>query len=137
VAASIVGERIELPLPTDRELANGAKKAISRRLRRGLTDPCHLLLDEDRHSLRAWATAISYSADRFGLLAATRLVDVIPLIVEEVGGSSGVKKLKESPRDTLLKIPRCVELLRFALSGKYLDARRKIGLSVRNDGATR
>jgi tetratricopeptide (TPR) repeat protein len=137
VAAAIVGERIELPLPTDADIVSGVKKAMPRRLRRGLADPSHLLLQEDRRSLRAWATAISYSADRFGLLAATRLVEVIPLIIEEVAGSSGLKKYRENPRDTLTKVPRCMEILRFALSKKYLDARRKVGLTVRNGGAGR
>jgi hypothetical protein len=48
-----------------------------------------------------------------------------------------LKKYGQDPRDTLIKIPRCMELLRFALSKKYLDARRKVGLTVRDDGAGR
>ncbi len=137
VAAAILGERIELPLSTDRETVVRAKKAMPRRLRRSLTDPCNLLLKETRQSLRAWAQAISFSADRFGLLAATRLVEVIPLIIEESAGEMGTKKFREDPAATIRKVPRCLELLRFALSEDYLAARRKIGLNVQSQGGGR
>ncbi|MCP4679554.1 MAG: hypothetical protein GY854_29500 [Deltaproteobacteria bacterium] len=134
VTAAILGERIELPLSTDRDMVVRAKKAMPRRLRRGLTEPCNLLLKENRKSLRDWAQAISFSADRFGLLAATRLVKVIPLIVEESSGNIGLKKFTEDPGSTISKLPRCRELLRFALSADYLVARRQIGLKVLSEG---
>ncbi len=134
VAAAILGERIELPLSTDRDMVIRGKKAMPRRLKRSLTEPCNLLLKEDRKSLRAWAQAISFSADRFGLLAATRLVKVIPLIVEESSGNIGMKKFTEDPGATISKLPRCRELLRFALSADYLVARHQIGLKVLSEG---
>jgi tetratricopeptide (TPR) repeat protein len=137
MAAAILGERIELPMPVDREMVAKAKKATPRRLRHGLTEACNLLLGESRQSLRAWAQAISYSADRFGLLAATRIVEVMPLIVEECAGSDGLQKYAEDPSATIRKIPRCLELLRFALSEEYLAARRKIGLNIKDSGGGR
>ncbi|MCP4602915.1 MAG: hypothetical protein GY847_20765 [Proteobacteria bacterium] len=137
VAAAILGERIELPLSADIDLVARARKAMPRRLRRGLTEPCNLLLKENRQSLRAWAQAISFSADRFGLLAATRLVEVIPFIVEESEGKEGLRKLAEDPGATINKLPRCRELLKFALSQDYLTARRQVGLEVQLKGDER
>ncbi len=134
VTVAILGERIELPMPTDSELVKGAKKALPRRLKRSLDEPCKRLLEETRQSLRAWAQAISFSADRFGLLAATRIAEVIPCIIEEIAGQQGLGKFREDPAGTIMKIPRCRELLRFTLSEEYLSARRMVGLTVNKEG---
>jgi tetratricopeptide (TPR) repeat protein len=134
LTAVILGERIELPLPPEKELIASAKRAMPRRLRRSLKEPCELLLKENRQSLRDWAQATSYSADRFGLLAATRIAEVIPFIVEETLGPAGLTRMAEDPGATLYKVPRCLELLRFAMSDDYLVARQKLGLEVRDEG---
>jgi hypothetical protein len=57
----------------------------------------------------------------------------MPLIVEEVAGEAGLKKLAEQPRRTLIKIARCRELIQFALSEEYLASRRQIGLGIREE----
>ncbi len=137
LSAVVVGDRIELPLPTEKGFVTRVKKAMPRRLKRGLQEPSNLILKENRQSLRAWAQAISFSADRFGLLAATRLTKVVPLIVEETTGKEGLKKFRANPEATLLKIPRCLELIRFAISKRYLDARRQVGLKVLPQGDKR
>ncbi|MDJ0763918.1 MAG: hypothetical protein QNJ97_13135 [Myxococcota bacterium] len=134
VAAAVLGERIELPLPTETDTVSRSRKAMPRRLRRGLTEPCEALLKETRKSLRTWSQAISFSADRFGLLAATRILEVIPCIVEEEAGTRGLQKLDENAGATILEIPRCTELLRFALSEAYLEARRQVGLTIPKAG---
>ena len=110
---------------------------MPRRLRRSLTEPCNDLLKENRQTLRAWSQAISYSADRFGLLAATRIAEVIPCIVEEEAGEKGLKSFNRDPGETVMKIPRCRELLRFMLSGEYLAARNQLNLRVSEPGAVK
>ncbi len=137
LATVVLGERIELPLPTEKGFATRVRRAIPRRLKRGLQESLKPILKENRQSLRSWSQAISFSADRFGLLAATRLTKVVPLIVEETLGQTGLEQFQADPGATLLKIPRCVELIRFALSKRYLDARRQVGLKVISEGEKR
>ena len=84
------------------------------------------LLAENRQSLRAGAQASSFSADRFGLLAAGSIAEVIPIVVAESAGEFGLKKLAEDPASTIKRIERAHELMRFALSAEYLAVRRKL-----------
>jgi hypothetical protein len=134
ISAAVLGERIELPVPAEASLLAKAKKALPRRLRRSLKEPCSLVLKENRKSLRAWAEGGSFSAERFGLLAATRVSEAISLIVEETAGESGLAKLAEDPKSILNRIPRCRELIAFALSEAYVSARRRVGVKLDSQG---
>jgi hypothetical protein len=132
LAAATLGEDVNLPVPTDMELVVKAKKALSRKIRKELVAPCTALLSCSALEIRAWVAAASFSADRFGLLAAGDLAEVIPLMVEESAGPPGLRRLAENASDALSKVPRCAELMRFALCGPYLEMRRITGLSEVN-----
>ncbi len=132
LTAATLGEDVKLPIPTDMDLVVKAKKALSRKIRKELVNPCTALLHCSAQEIRAWVASTSYSADRFGLLAAGNLAEVIPLMVEESAGPAGLRRLAENASDVLSKVPRCTELMRFALCGPYLEIRRTIGLSEVN-----
>ncbi len=129
LAAAALGDGAALPLPTDRVLVERARKAMPRKLRKALTNPCRALLEIPPQRLRAWTAATSYSADRFGLLAVGDLAGVTTWIVEESAGPNGLRRLAERPADTLAKVPRCRQLLRFMLSPDYLEARALVGMA--------
>ncbi len=126
LTAAVLGDDAGLPLPTDRDLVDRAKKALPRKIRKRLTDPCKALTKLDPGAIRSWVLATSYSADRFGMLASGYLGGAIPMIVEEAAGPIGLKQLGERPVSALGKIPRCGELLRFVLADNYLELRSKI-----------
>jgi hypothetical protein len=121
-------------MPTDLELVVIARKALSRKVRKKITDPCRELLKCSPQELRAWVLAASFSADRFGLLAAADLVGIVPLVVEEAAGEAGLKRLGAQTSDTIGKIPRCRELFRFALAGTYVDVSRSLGITGAGGG---
>lgn len=122
VTAAILGEDSGLPLPTDADLVRRARKAMKRKLRRALSDPCRELLATDPRQIHQWAAATSYSADRFGLLATGSIGVAAPLLIEESAGPSGLESFRDDPSGALSKIPRTCELLRFALSEEYVRA---------------
>jgi tetratricopeptide (TPR) repeat protein len=128
LAAATLGEEAALPMPTDLELVVIARKALSRKVKKKIVDPCRELLKCSPQQLRAWVAAESFSADRFGLLAAGDLVGIVPLVVEEAAGEAGLRRLGAQAGDTIGKIPRCRELFRYALAGTYLDVSRSLGL---------
>ncbi len=135
LTAATLGEDANLPISTDMDLVVKARKALSRKIRKELVAPCTALLSCSAMEIRTWVAATSFSADRFGLLAAGDLSEVIPLMVEESAGPPGLRRLAENASDALSKVPRCTELMRFALCGPYLETRRIIGLSeVSNSG---
>ncbi len=135
LTAATLGEDVNLPVPTDMDLVVKARKALSRKIRKELVAPCTALLSCSAMEIRTWVASTSFSADRFGLLAAGDLSEVIPLMVEESAGPPGLRRLAENASDALSKVPRCTELMRFALCGPYLETRRIIGLSeVNNSG---
>ncbi len=113
---------------------SGARKAMSRKQRRALEEPCRALLDQDAVSLRQWAQAASYGADRFGLLAAGDLARVLPLVAEDAASAEGVKKLAENRVKACGRIPRCKEIVAFALSRDSLGALRDLGLEGPSNG---
>ena len=133
LTAATLGENVNLPVPTDMDLIIKAKKALSRKMRKELVAPCTALLHCSAVYIYTWAASTSFSADRFGLLAAGDLAEVIPLIVEESAGPPGLRRFAENASDALSKIPRCTELMRFALCGPYLEMKRIIGLSKASD----
>jgi tetratricopeptide (TPR) repeat protein len=128
LASACLGDGAALPLPTDRILVDRARKALSRKLRKALTEPCRALLAVSPQQLRLWTAAISHSADRFGLLVAGDLAGALNWIVEESAGPNGLRRLAENPADTLAKVPRARQLIRFVLSPDYLAARSVAGL---------
>ncbi|MDD5309703.1 MAG: hypothetical protein PHU25_20495 [Deltaproteobacteria bacterium] len=134
VASAALDENARLPVPTDRELVDRARKAMSRKQRRALEEPCRALLDQDAVSLRQWAQAASYGADRFGLLAAGDLARVLPLVAEDAASAEGVKKLAENRVKACGRIPRCKEIVAFALSRDSLGALRDLGLEGPSNG---
>lgn len=121
LTAAVLGDDAGLPLPTDRDLVDRAAKVMPRRVRKRLAEPCQALLKVDPLAIRAWVQATSYSADRFGLLACSCPAAAVPLVVEEAAGPMGIRKLEENPVSTLSKVPRCVQLFKFVLSGQYLQ----------------
>lgn len=134
LAAATLGEEAPLPMPTDLEMVVVARKALSRKVRKKITDSCRELLKCSPQQLRAWVLAASYSADRFGLLAAADLVTIVPLVVEEAAGEAGLRRLGAQTSDTIGKIPRCRELFRFALAGTYVDVSRSLGITGAGGG---
>jgi hypothetical protein len=128
LTAATLGEEAPLPMPTDLEMVVIARKALSRKVKKKIVDPCRELLKCSPQELRTWVAAASFSADRFGLLAAGDIIGIMPLVVEEAAGEAGLKRLGAQTSDTLGKIPRCRELFRFALAGTYLDLSRSLGL---------
>lgn len=128
LAAATLGENAALPLPTDLEMVVRARKALSRKVKKKIADPCKALLSCSPHELRAWVAATAYSADRFGVLAAGDLAGVVPLVVEETAGDAGLKLLGTQAAETIGRLPRCRELFRFVLSGPFMDLRRALGL---------
>ncbi|HUT76505.1 MAG TPA: hypothetical protein VM285_02405, partial [Polyangia bacterium] len=134
LATACLGDGAALPLPTDRELVDRARKALPRKIRKALTEPCRDLLAVSPQRLRLWTAATSYSADRFGLLVAGDLGGAVNWIVEESAGPNGLRRLAEQPADTLTKVPRGRQLIRFVLSPDYLAARSVAG-SVQGGGS--
>jgi tetratricopeptide (TPR) repeat protein len=129
LAAACLGDKAPLPLPTDSQLVERARKAMPRKLRKILTEPCRALLSIPPQQLRAWTAALSHSADRFGLLVSGDLAGAVNWIVEESAGPNGLRQLAERPAETLAKVPRGRQLIRFALSPDYLAARELAGAS--------
>jgi hypothetical protein len=129
VAAAVLGADAPLPLPTDSELVAKATDTLTRKLRRQLDAPCQQLVQESPQTIKNWITASSYSADRFGLIAAGELPAVLPALVEESAGPPGLRRLSENAEEAIGKVPRGRELLRFTLAGGYLELRRAIGLA--------
>ncbi|MFO8074111.1 MAG: tetratricopeptide repeat protein [Polyangia bacterium] len=121
VTAATLGEDSGLPLPTDADLVRRARKAIKRKLRRALSDPCRELLATDPRQIREWAAATSYSADRFGLLATGSIGAAVALLIEESAGPSGLVRFRDDASGALSKIPRTRELLRFVLSERNVQ----------------
>ena len=128
LTAATLGEDAKLPMPTDLEMVVKARKALSRKVKKKITDSCKALLACPPQDLRAWVAATAYSADRFGMLVARDLPGVVPLVVEEAAGDAGLKLLSAQAAETIGKIPRCRELFRFALAGPFLDLERAVGL---------
>lgn len=135
VATAVLGERAEFPQSADASTVNKIKKEMSRKLKKNLTESCTLLLQESRQSLRTWNESTSFSADRFGLLATDSIADVLRLVIEESAGSKGIEKLSENPAGIVHKIPRCREIIKFALSEDYQEARMAIGIKKLGKGA--
>jgi hypothetical protein len=129
VTMAVLGDDARPPLPTDRELVAKAQKALPRKIRKRLGDPCRALLDETPQSIRAWIQAASFSADRFGLLAAGDLGAVIEPLVEESAGPAGLKRLAEHSAEALSRVPRASQLVCYALSTELLELRKLIGLA--------
>jgi len=123
-----LGDDARPPLPTDIELVTQARKAMPRKVRKALIEPCQQLVQETPKSIRAWLHAATYTADRIGLLAAGDLRAVIRPLIEDSAGPSGVRRYEEGPADALAKVPRGVEAVGFALSPEYLQIERITGL---------
>jgi hypothetical protein len=123
-----LGDDARPPLPTDSDLVAQARKAMSRKIRKAITEPCRKLIDETPQSIRAWITGATFSADRFGLLAAGDPAAVVRPVVEDSAGPAGLKRLDADPAEALSKVPRGIELVRFAVSLGLLEIERMIGL---------
>ncbi len=130
VTAVVLGDKVDLPMPTDRNVVISAHKAISRKTRRRLMPFCEKLVEEGRDTLRAWGKAISYSADRFGLLAAMQLPQLMPLIIEDSAGPAGVDRFNSDATGAIANNPRCLALLSFFLSEEYQQAVHAIGFTI-------
>jgi len=130
VTIAALGDDARPPLPTDRDLVELARKAMPRKVRKALVEPCQRLVEETPKSIRAWLQATSFTADRLGLLAAGDLAAVIRPLIEESAGPAGVRRYNEKPAEALAKVPRGAELIGFLLSRELLDLERLVGLAV-------
>lgn len=132
VAAAVLGEESALPAPTDRALVQKAKKALSRKMRRALEEPCRKLLAVKPQSIRAWAAAAEMTADRYGLLAAPSLWEVLEAVALRYTASNGKEQLAQRPAQILLGLPHCRDLLVFAVSEEHMNAREILGIAGLN-----
>ena len=59
------------------------------------------------------------------------------MVLAQAAGESALTKYRRDPVSTIQKIPRCMELLKFVISERYLNARRQMGLTLSQQGADR
>jgi hypothetical protein len=128
VTMAVLGDDARPPLPTDSQLVAQARKAMPRKVRKALAEPCRRLVQETPQTIRAWFHAATYTADRIGLLAAGDLGAVIRPLIEESAGPAGVRRFDEGPAVALAKVPRGAELVWFTLSPEHLQIERLLGL---------
>jgi hypothetical protein len=128
VTMAALGDDARPPLPTDSDLVAQARKAMSRKIRKIISEPCRALIDETPQSIRSWVGGATFSADRFGLLAADDLAALVRPVVEESAGEAGLKRLDAAPAEALSSVPRGIELVRFAVSPDLLELKRMVGL---------
>lgn len=126
VAASVLGESTPLPVPTDKELVNRAKKGLSRKVRAQLEEPSQRLVQQTATSLRAWSAEAISTADRAGLLAAGHLYQTMHSLIGQEAGTTGAQMVISDPQRQLPRLPRGKDLLSFALGGQLIRSRRLV-----------
>jgi tetratricopeptide (TPR) repeat protein len=124
VAAAVLGDPLDLPIPTDSELVQRARKALSRKARARLEGPSVQLVQQTAASLRAWSADCVAMADRCAFLGAAHLLDSMQGLVVQEAGIAGAQTLLEDPVRQLPRLPRARDLLCFALGGQLFRARQ-------------
>jgi hypothetical protein len=136
LALAVLGEGVTIPISTDSEIVSKAKKALPRKLKKLLADECAAVIRMSAADIRSWAVSGMYTADRFAMLATSDFGAAIPVIVEEVAGDSGLRRLAEKPAKAVGMAVRCKELFSFAISSKYAALQEDADLITGGDDAS-
>lgn len=135
LTAVLRGEGVESMDLTEIEIVERTIEAFSPVLSVQLDEHFDEIVRKDDVSLRDWAQAASYSADRFGLLAAGSLIYVVPVLVAESPLEIGMEDMSRNPLKVINEIPRLKELLKFAISDDYLSVITKGEIRLPMSGA--
>lgn len=106
-------------------------KAISSKTRRVLEDiaaqlPVHHV-DIPRHR-----QAAQFTANRAGLLASNDIETAIRILAKSRSGAQTVFRTAEEASKVLGQLPEVCDLLTYAVSDEYFDARAKLGFSIQD-----
>lgn len=108
------------PYAIYKEIERVIHKAMSRRVRKAVTDICQRVVSSGQDAT-AWAAAARRSIDRMAAIASGGATSVIDSTVGPPGSPE---------RQAMANDQRAKSLLAFVMSSEYLELRRKLGMGV-------